>query len=213
MDELDILKQHWKKDQNFPKVNKEEIRRMLYKSSSSLVKWIFIISVIELFVGLLINFLAYKYDIFEKEENNPFEIFTNIIDVISYLVIFYFIYAFFTSYKKIKTTNNTKDLLSDILFTRKTVGNYIKFNIYMIIFSIGISTVQLVWEEDIINKSVGHNIMFFTLLCIVMFLVGWLTISLIKLYYRVIYIRLVKKLDQNYEDLVKLDQEENAINI
>jgi len=209
MDELDFLKQHWQKDQDFPKVNKEEIRRMLYKSSSSLVKWIFIISVIELFVGIILNVLLYYYDKEKVYEENILDIFSNIVDVVSYLFIFYFIYAFFTSYRKIKTTNSTKELLKDILFTRKTVGHYIKFNIYLIIFAIGMASLSLILEEDIMHKSIGHNILFLVLISIIMFLLGWLIISIIKLYYRVIYIRLVKKLDKNYEDLIKLEEEEN----
>jgi hypothetical protein len=36
MDELDVLKQHWNKDNNFPKINREEIKEMLHKSSSSM---------------------------------------------------------------------------------------------------------------------------------------------------------------------------------
>lgn len=205
MDELDFLKQHWQKDQEFPKINKEQIQTMLYKSSSSLVKWIFIISVIELIVGITLNvFLYFKVD---EQQDNALDIFSNIIDVLSYIVIIYFIYAFFRSYRKIKNTNNTKDLLSDILNTRKTVGYYIKFNIYLIIFAISISSLSLIWEEDIMNRSISHNILFFTLLTIFMAGFGWLIIKLVKLYYKAIYIRLIKKLDKNYEDLIKLEEE------
>ena len=205
MDELDFLKQHWQKDQEFPKINKEQIQTMLYKSSSSLVKWIFIISVIELIVGITLNvFLYFKVD---EQQDNALDIFSNIIDVLSYIVIIYFIYAFFRSYRKIKNTNNTKDLLSDILNTRKTVGYYIKFNIYLIIFAISISSLSLIWEEDIMNRSLSHNILFFTLLTIFMTGFGWLIIKLVKLYYKAIYIRLIKKLDKNYEDLIKLEEE------
>lgn len=206
MDELDFLKQHWQKDQDFPKVNQEEIRSMLHKSSSSLVKWIFIISLIELFLGILVNVAVFIYD--KNAEALPLgmDILTGIIDVGSYIVILYFIYAFFNSYRKIKNTNNTKELLSNILVTRKTVGYYIKFNIYLIIVGIGLSAMSLIWEEDVLHKTVGHNIMFITMLVIVLFLFGWLSIAIVKMVYKFIYIRLVKKLEKNYEELERLDR-------
>lgn len=209
MDELDFLKQHWKKDQDFPKVNQEEIRNMLHKSSSSLVKWIFIISLIELFLGILVNVAVFIYD--KNAEALPLgmDILTGIIDVGSYIVILYFIYAFFNSYRKIKNTNNTKELLSNILVTRKTVGYYIKFNIYLIIVGIGLSAMSLIWEEDVLHKTVGHNIMFITMLVIVLFLFGWLSIAIVKMVYKFIYIRLVKKLEKNYEELERLENEMN----
>ncbi|MGB7528492.1 hypothetical protein [Sphingobacterium cellulitidis] len=209
MDELDFLKQHWQKDQDFPKVNQEEIRSMLHKSSSSLVKWIFIISLIELFLGILVNVAVFIYDKNAEAVPLGMDILTGIIDVGSYIVILYFIYAFFNSYRKIKNTNNTKELLSNILVTRKTVGYYIKFNIYLIIVGIGLSAMSLIWEEDVLHKTVGHNIMFITMLVIVLFLFGWLSIAIVKMVYKFIYIRLVKKLEKNYEELERLENEMN----
>lgn len=208
MDELDFLKQHWQKDQGFPKVNKEEIRNMLHQSSSSLVKWIFIISIIELFLGVLLNVFVFLSDTDPEKMPYPLELLTNFIDVVSYIIILYFIYSFFNSYRKIKNTNNTKELLSNILLTRKTVTYYIRFNIYMILVGLGITALRMIWEEDVIHKSVGHNILFFTLLGIVIFLIGWAMIAFVKWIYKLIYIRLVKKLEKNYEELERLEREE-----
>ncbi|MBV2228622.1 MULTISPECIES: hypothetical protein [Sphingobacterium] len=208
MDELDFLKQHWQKDQGFPKVNKEEIRNMLHKSSSSLVKWIFIISIIELFLGVLLNVFVFLSDTDPEKMPYPLELLTNFIDVVSYIIILYFIYSFFNSYRKIKNTNNTKELLSNILLTRKTVTYYIRFNIYMILVGLGITALRMIWEEDVIHKSVGHNILFFTFLGIVIFLIGWAMIAFVKWIYKLIYIRLVKKLEKNYEELERLEREE-----
>lgn len=208
MDELDFLKQHWQKDQGFPKVNKEEIRNMLHKSSSSLVKWIFIISIIELFLGVLLNVFVFLSDTDPEKMPYPLELLTNFIDVVSYIIILYFIYSFFNSYRKIKNTNNTKELLSNILLTRKTVTYYIRFNIYMILVGLGITALRMIWEEDVIHKSVGHNILFFTFLGIVIFLIGWAMIAFVKWVYKLIYIRLVKKLEKNYEELERLEREE-----
>ena len=58
MDELDILKQNWKRNaENFPKFSEQDIYAMLHKKSSSIVKWILIISVLEFVFWLGISFL------------------------------------------------------------------------------------------------------------------------------------------------------------
>lgn len=48
MDELELLKKDWQKDDNnYPKKSYNEIYKMILKKSSSIVKWIFIISILE----------------------------------------------------------------------------------------------------------------------------------------------------------------------
>ncbi|WP_166769784.1 hypothetical protein [Flavobacterium psychrophilum] len=47
MKELDLLKKDWNRNDNYPKFSEQEIYVMLHKNSSSSVKWIFYISVIE----------------------------------------------------------------------------------------------------------------------------------------------------------------------
>ena len=48
VDELELLKKDWqKKDEYLPKLSYDEIYQMIWKKSSSIVKWIFYISIIE----------------------------------------------------------------------------------------------------------------------------------------------------------------------
>ena len=48
MDELELLKKDWEtSSKNYPELNKEELYKLIYKRSSSIVKWIFIISLLE----------------------------------------------------------------------------------------------------------------------------------------------------------------------
>ena len=59
MDELDLLKKDWKKQEaNLPKMSYNDIYKMIHKKSSSIVKWILIICIVEFlfwgFVNLLI---------------------------------------------------------------------------------------------------------------------------------------------------------------
>ena len=58
MKELDLLKKDWKKNENsFEQVSEKEIYKMIHKKSSSIVKWILIISILEFTILNLIGFL------------------------------------------------------------------------------------------------------------------------------------------------------------
>ena len=57
MDELELLKKDWQKeDSKYPKLSYDEIYKMILKKSSSIVKWIFIISLLEFALWTLISF-------------------------------------------------------------------------------------------------------------------------------------------------------------
>jgi len=52
MDELELLKKDWQKnDKEYPKLSYNDIYKMILKKSSSIVKWIFIISLLEFVFG------------------------------------------------------------------------------------------------------------------------------------------------------------------
>jgi hypothetical protein len=57
MDKLDKLKENWQSEKHeLPKVSFDKIYKMLLKKSSSIVKWIFVISIIELFFWISLYF-------------------------------------------------------------------------------------------------------------------------------------------------------------
>jgi hypothetical protein len=59
MDELEVLKKEWQtREQEFPKLSSKEIYPMLLSKSSSLVKWIFYISIAELVLWTVLAFVA-----------------------------------------------------------------------------------------------------------------------------------------------------------
>ena len=59
MDELELLKKDWKNNnEQFKQVSENEIYGMLQKSSSSIVKWIFIISIFEIILWTILGFLT-----------------------------------------------------------------------------------------------------------------------------------------------------------
>lgn len=135
MDELELLKKDWQKDTvTYPRLSKEEIYKMIHAKSSSIVKWIFYISIIELSLGLILAIINPSLD--HKIE---YPAWTNIFIYGSYPIILYFVYQFYLNYKNISVTDNVKLLINNIIKTRRTVKYYVLFNLIVggIIASIG----------------------------------------------------------------------------
>ena len=64
---VDLLKKYWKKSENtFEQVSEVEIYKMLHKKSSSIVKWIVIISVLEVLLWTSISVCFNTDDYFKK---------------------------------------------------------------------------------------------------------------------------------------------------
>ncbi len=215
MEELDLLKKAWQKDtHSFTQVTETEIYKMIHKRSSSIVKWILIISVLEFVFWNIIsvvflgdNYLKKKYGnvIFEyiKEINT-------IYNIISYTIVAVFIYLFYRNYKRISTTTSTKQLMSDILKTRKTVQYYVWFNIlFFVVGTLVVFYVQMNYDPkystymtqvhgnhgvSVVCKTVG----FLLLIMLVMVVIIWL-------FYLLIYGILLRKLNRNYKELQKID--------
>jgi hypothetical protein len=58
MDQLETFKKQWQeREQELPSLSYDSIYKMLLKKSSSIVKWIFIISIAELLFWISLNFL------------------------------------------------------------------------------------------------------------------------------------------------------------
>ena len=75
MDELELLKKDWDKSKkNYPNLSKEEIYNLISKRSSSIVKWIFIISVLEFSLWTLLSFsFDGSSEAYEKIESYGYE--------------------------------------------------------------------------------------------------------------------------------------------
>ncbi len=210
MEELDLLKKDWNKKDSFPKVSEEKIYGMLHKNSSSTVKWIFIISLIELGLGFVLNFgLSFtKYDQKNIEFLKQLGVYDyyNIFMLILYVVIGYFIIRFYSMYKKVSTTDNTKSLMHTILKTRKVVKNYILFNLltaatlFILIFSYGI----IKGIQDVSN-GVEVSMTTYIVAIFVAVLVTGIVTGILWTVYNLIYGRLVRRLNKNYNELKKID--------
>lgn len=202
MDELDYLKQHWNTAQQFPKIPQNSIRRMLHKSSSSIVRWIFLICIIELLLGVCLAIFIPD----DKEEKLPFfEIVYTIVSLLFYGVIFYYIFNFFKQFRNIRNHVDTKTLLSNILATRKHVDNYIKFNIYCIFFCVFLGAIERITTDIMAQKSVGEIILMIMVIIVVSGVLLLIFIPIVKFYYKILYRRLTQKLENNYDELMELE--------
>lgn len=212
MDELELLKKDWQKDdKDYPKLSRNEIYKMLFLKSSSIIKWIFIISVLEfvLWTGFSL-FFKDSNQIKKVESLNDSNLFISL-SIISFLILLYFIYRFYTNYKGISVTDSAKQLMENILKTRQTVKQYVAINIIFI--AIGVFTgvfMSIKQDQTFINQvngaaADGEIFKYYAVIIITTFIVLAILIGVLLLFYWLIYGLLLRKLNSNYKELKKLE--------
>ena len=212
MDELDLLKKDWNKDDNtYPKLTYDEIYKMILKKSSSIVKWIFIISLLEFVFWTLISLLLKDAESIKRFNQLDADAFFIPLMIIGYVILALFFYLFFRNYRSISTTDNAKVLMENILKTRKTVKQYVAFNlIYLVVATFVALFVELDKDQLIIAKieqaaANGDVFKFYATFIIVSVLFLALAIGVLLLFYWLVYGILLKRLNQNYKELKKLE--------
>ncbi|MCL9806197.1 hypothetical protein NAT51_11735 [Flavobacterium amniphilum] len=212
MEELDLLKKSWNKKENFPEVTEEKIYGMLHKNSSSTIKWIFLISIIEFLFGLLLNvgmqFTKSHEDTIDLLKKAGVFTFYQIGSGIIWVVALYFIYRFYTIYKKVSTTDSVKKLMETIINARKTVRNYIIFNLSagaVFLFTVYSFVLNQMLESISIEQHKEITTGFYLGAFAAMIIVTAVFIGLFWLFYRLIYGFLLKRLKKNYNELEKID--------
>ena len=212
MDELELLKKDWQENQKFPKLSKQEIYALLHKKSSSIVKWIFILSLIEFgFWTVLALFMKdteaqQRFDSYEMDHIMiPFM-------VIGYLILGYFFVTFYKNYKKISSTDSVKSLMKNILNTRKTVKQYVLFNLVFIYISLVIGVwIEMDKNPDfqlITSKFTETNeylVMYGIVALLTLLMMVALTGILLGFYY-LVYGILLKRLKKNYKVLKEIEE-------
>ena len=210
MDDLDLLKKDWKKQESsLPHLNYDQIYKMLWKRSHSIVRWIFVISILEFLLSTLLNIFLADDEYWLRMEEFQLTNFTIGVYIFSYLVTFYFIYRFYMNYRRISATDSASQLMKNILKTRRTVKYYIGF----VLISSGITfliTVFLILKNHVNTAAETTKNMEFNTTQWLIFIGGILLVlliflGLIWLIYRVIYGILLKRLQKNYKELKKLE--------
>jgi len=205
MEELDLLKKDWKKNENsYQQISEVEIYKMLHKKSSSIVKLILIISIIEVLVWTSLSLFLNTDDYFKKMHTEYLIDYFKYFTIFNYVVIAIFIYFFYVNYKNISTTTSTKQLMKDILKTRKTVKYYVWYNLSMIIVSTIIGFALAFYTNPQMSDVMSNNKIFAITVC-VMIVFTAIFVGLFWLFYRLIYGTLLRKLFKNYNELKKID--------
>lgn len=211
MDELDLLKKDWKKqDDSFQKLSYDEIYKMIHKKSSTIVKWIFIICILEfLFWGFVNLLIPDSY--FEIYEKLHLKTLLNISYIIHYIVVVGFIYLFYKNYNAICVIDSTSLLMKKIIRTRKTVNYYVYYNIIVTIILSIIINFMMFSDTDLLVEVFNPKHLaladdkLFNILLIAQIIGFVVMIGFLLLYYRIIYGILLKKLNKNFKELETLE--------
>lgn len=202
VDELELLRKDWQKqEQSLPHFSKEELYPMLLKKSSSIVKWILIVSVFEFGLWLILTFgIQIKNDQIKSVENAIGKDFEMMLDGIHIFALVFFLGWFLMNYRKIKNTDSPITLMKNIINTRKTVKFYIWFNlIFFVVATIGAFVlIEINAPETLRSGNLGIAIAG-------LLLILGLSVGILLIFYKLLYSRLLKRLKSNYEELKKLE--------
>nr|WP_233268327.1 hypothetical protein [Cellulophaga sp. L1A9] len=214
MDELELLKRDWqKKEVAHPKLTYDEIYKMLWKKSSSIVKWIFVISILEFVLPHLLYLLPSTRNNIDLFGTTGFDNYFVGFSVFYYTVVCYFIYQFYSRYREISALDNAKHLMSKILKTRRTVKHYIIFSLSMVFVMILMFMLGIYLNNDFsslitdmsANAENINPIELKTTLIITIGVFGLIMIAVMGVVYFLLYGLLLRKLNKNYAELKKLE--------
>jgi len=207
MTHLDKYKKIWKNHKNTEfQFSYDDIQKMLHKKSSTIVKWIFYISIAEFLFWTILSFTL-NPNMDEIKLKSKLYLVLGVLNVLNYIVIAVFIALFYVNYKSISASSNTKKLMKDILKTRKTVYYYVLYNVAMLIFGFVIVLYFVFTSDNFLNKlqvarpnsSLSENLVIAVSVSVVLIIV---VVGILLLFYRIIYGILLKRLKQNYKELL-----------
>jgi hypothetical protein len=204
MDLLDNYKKAWKNQpEEASKRSTIEIYKLAHSRSASIVKWIFIIGILEFVILNSLYFFIDMDEAYAEYEKLGLMNFIFYSQIVAYTVLFYFLVIFYLNYKRISTTDSTSNLMKKIIKTRKTVRNYVLFNLGYMLLVMVVATIASIQTnlEDLNNKKILF-IVFASLIATLLIL------GVLYLFYQLLYGFLLKKLNRNYKELAKLDSKD-----
>jgi len=211
MDALELLKKDWKKQESsFPQVKTDALYKMIHKQSSSLTKWILIIAILEFVFWVVINVATSTKETIEELKQLHFYKVNIVLTIFNFSVILYFIYRFYTNYKRIQTTDNTRQLMRKILKVRRTVNHYVIYNLtFLFISAIMVMTAMYLYDPkakrllEISENGQGS----ITTWGLILLSAGFIIILLVIfwVFYKLLYGILMRRLKSNYKELNKLE--------
>lgn len=170
---------------------------------------LFYISIAELVFWILVNSIPYFYS--EEYKHKLEVLYSNehvltTLTIFSYGIILFFIYLLFKSYKSISVTDSAKQIMENILKTRKIIKYYMLYNLVMAGVSLVIGFYYALHNDPVITEQIAnYDDGKMAGIYIVLVFITIIFITLIWLFYRLIYGFLLKRLNNNYKELQKLD--------
>jgi hypothetical protein len=194
------------------KISALEIYKMTQSKSNSIVKWIFIIGLLEFVFWFAINYLGNKNGALEPYEKLNLINFIDNFNYFHYVVVVLFLILFYRNFSLISTVDDTKTLMKNILLVRKTVKWYVYYNLLnVVVFSIILNILIFNTPEGINilsgidNESFNQKNMM-SVFIIAQIVVIAIMILILWLFYYLLYGILLKKLNKNYKELTKLNE-------
>ncbi|HEA31052.1 MAG TPA: hypothetical protein ENH91_13850 [Leeuwenhoekiella sp.] len=211
MDELELLKKDWKKQEaSLPHIKAEMLYGMIHKRSSSLTKWILIIAILEFIFWVGLNVITSTKDSIENLKSLHFYKINIALTITNFAIILFFIYRFYKNYKVIQTTDSTRRLMQKILKVRRTVNYYVIYNLsFLFTSAIMVMTAMYFYDPKVkklleISENGQGSI---TSWGLVLLSAGFIIILLVVfwLFYKLLYGILLTRLRRNYKELNKLE--------
>ncbi len=213
-DELELLKKDWqKKEIAVPKLSYTEIHKMIWKKSSSIVKWILTISILEFTLPHLLYLVPSWQDGLQVYENIGVSKYLFGLSIFSYGIAAYFIFQFYQRFREISVLDSSKNLMKKIIKTRRTVKHYVIFSLSMIMVTIMVMVIGIYLSEDIaaafpelkdgLDKVSPEKLRITLMLTIGIF--GVLLTLFMGGVYFLLYGLLLRKLNKNYKELKQLE--------
>lgn len=209
--DLDKYKKTWdNQPEETSPVSTIDIYKMAHSKSSSVVKWIFIIGLLEVAFWAGLNFLVPDDYMKVYSDFNLID-FLNYYFILHYIVIALFLVLFYKNYTSVSAVDNTKKLMSNILRVRKTVKYYVYYNLGGFVLATIIVNSVMFSNPEVLAETMNPeklNVDINTLLSVTLItqIVAILIMLLILwLFYKVTYGNLLKKLNKNYSELDNLD--------
>lgn len=204
MDKLENLKDLWQSQpQAGVSYSKEDILNMVRKKSSSIVKWILIISILEFLIPYVLILFTDLETPSRVYAEYGLENLTNYYTAVHFIIILGFFYVFYKNYRSISADSSVKSLLADILRTRRTVKYYIYYNLVMMGI-LGLHSFYVIMNSESFLSKLPENADITIVWVTALFLYA-LVLFLFWCFYRLIYGFFLRKLKRNYAELKKRD--------
>jgi hypothetical protein len=212
MDTLEILKKKWQENHSFTeKFDVNQLSKMILRKTTTISKNVFLVGLFDilfwLVLSLFLNFNKNEDFVYlkMKDDNVIF-----LLNLLYYSVIVFLIIQFYLSYQKSKLKdNNVKTTILNVLRIRKQIKLYLITNIFFILIT-GLITLYyyVCYDKNVSllmlnNNFVNNKLLFYVIFSVIYFLFISFFSLIVYFFYKVLYGKLLKNLEENYKELIK----------